>query len=562
MAYDGNDRRKRSNDHQRKEGGSKGYGRKDARPAKKDGDFSKKRDDRRRDSRSKGNGRSRGNGRPHDDKNHSERPREVEQQQEQRKLLLPQDASKLLYRGIDCQVNGNDNLAMIMFLHGSVMMSEGCQNNAVRILREKGKTSFVSIRTDIAPNCSPEALIEFDYLCSTLDGNYDRSYFDRMYSDGNTHAIYRRICLEEVDGTDPVIDEFASRYPEDDKKVIRGLELLIKKKDSETAQKHLDRINDGIQLKHSINVMFTRAMNGDARAVQELKRHAKDVPEAAFYSEYLAAREKGENVEWLRSKYPQYSDLIVSRQGEFKIQDTPFGMFLKAKNLEMKKEEYISVMMNAAKAGSPEAMDELSKKMFRNDVRKCLASIRLKEGDLPGLVAVYDAGLDDQYYLDQYCGDDPKKMIEVGDVLGRNGIGREIDWLKSHYEKGYQFCRDELVSRSKDERYQSKRMVYALHDIGADMDAAKLYFAMEGNPELPSVKWLKKVCSDDEVLDFVREHYEDLDDMRTFEFIFADDGYEKRPKGQGRGKKPGKRRYRTSFFKRTLREYLYRNGCI
>ncbi len=484
-------------------------------------------------------GRSRGSDRPRFNKSENQ-----ERQEEPRKLLLPQDASRLLYRGIDCQVNGNENLAMIMFLHGSVMMSEGCQNNALRILKEKGKANFVQMRTDIAPNCSEEALLEYDYLCITLDGNYDRSFFDRGFESGNTHAIFRKICLEEIEGDDKVIDEFASRYPDEDKKVIKGLELLLKKKDSVAAEKHLERINESIRLKQSIYVMFTRAMNGDARAVQELKHNSKKVPEAAFFSEYLAARSEGNHIEWLRSKYPQYSDLIITRQGEFKIGDTPFGMFLKAKNLEYKKEEFMSVMMNAARAGSPEAMDELSKKMFRNDVRKCMAGIYLKEGDLVNLITVYQAGLDDTYYLDQYCGDDRERIVAVGSELGKQSVGKEIDWLKDHFDKGMEFCKDELISRSKDDFYHNKKMIYALHDIGADREAAELYFSMEGNPEIPSVKWLKKVCSDEDVLDYVREHYEDKGDMATFQSIFEDDGYERRPKKQGFGRKSsGKRRY-------------------
>ena len=485
-------------------------------------------------------------GRPYEriqDRPRVEHPRE----EEPRKMLLPQDASRLLYRGIDCQVNGNNNVAMIMFLHGSVMMSEGCENNARRILRESGKENFRTMRSDIAFNCSTEALIEYDYLCYTLDKGYDRTFFDKIYDEGNTHAIYRRICLEEVEGDDPIIDEFASRYDGDEKKVMKGLDILKRKKDSTIAEKHLTRIEDSIKLKQSINVLFTRAMNGDARAVSELKHHAKTVPEAAFYSEFLAARAEGNEVEWLRSKYPQYSDLIIARQGEFKIQDTPFGMYLKAKNLEMKKEESMSVMMNAAKAGSQEAIEELSKKLFRNDVRKCLASIYLKENDLDKLISVYEAGLDDMYYLDQYCMGDQQRVIEVGRALGKQSISKEIDWLKDHYVKGMEFCKDELIQKASVEEYRGKRLVYALHDIGADMEAAELYFSMEGNPEMPSVKWLKKVCSDEEVKEYVRSHYEAKGDTSTFDSIFADDGYERRPKKNsgfgGRSRGGPKRRY-------------------
>jgi len=471
-----------------------------------------------------------------------------EQEQETRKLVLPQDASKLLYRGIDYLEKGNTNVAMIMFLHGSVMMSEGCENNAERILKGVGKSGYAAMRTEIGPNCSEDALTEFDYLCIKHSKSYDRTFFDNEYAKGNTHAIYRRICLEEVEGDDPVIDRFALRYADEGEKIKKGLELLSRKKDSESASKQLSRIEDADQLRKSIYVLFTRSMNGDASAVRQLKEHSKTVPEAAFFSEYLSARSEGGAEEWLRSKYPQYKDLIISKQGEFKIQDTPFGQYLRAKSLEKKKEEYMSVMLNAARAGSEEAIDELSNKLFRNDVRKCLAGIHLKNNDLPNLVLIYQAGLDDMYYLDQYCGTDEEKIIEAGRELGKQSIGKEIDWLKDHYDKGMDFCRDALIEKSHDEFYQNKKMVYALHDIGSDMEAAKLYFEMEGNPEAPSVKWLKKVCVDDEVKDFVRQHFEEKGDTETFDSIFADDGYERRPKRQASGRKPfgkNKRRFRS-----------------
>jgi len=467
-------------------------------------------------------------------------------QEEPRKIVLSQDPSKLLYRGIDCQINGNNELALIMFLHGSVLMSEGCENNADRILREVGKGAFQETRAGISPNCTADALVEFDYLCVKRDSDYDRSFFDSEYERESTHAIYRRICLEEVEGDDPVIDVFASRYPDDEKKVMRGLDLLRRKKGSESAERHLARIEDSIQRKQSVYTLFTRAMNGDARAVQELKQCSKDVPEAAFFSEYLAARAEGTNVEWLRTKYPQYKDLLIAKQGEFKIQDTPFGMFLKAKSMEAKKEEWISTMMNAARAGSPEAIQELSTKMYRNDVRKCLAGIYLKDGDLTSLIGVYQAGLDDMYYIEQYCGDDKERVLEVGRELGKQSVSKEIDWLKDHYRKGMDFCRDALVEKSRDEAYHCKAMIYALHDVGCDMEAARLYFEMEGSPEIPSVKWLKKVCSDDEVTEYVRQHYEASGDTKTFEFIMAEDDYERRPRKQSpRGPKPrGKPRKR------------------
>ncbi len=470
-----------------------------------------------------------------------------EPHEENRRLTLPKDATRLLNRGIDCLVNGDTNVAMVMFLHGSVMMSEGCRNNAERILREAGNDSFQSIRTAIGPNCSEDALTEFDYLCIERDKGYDRTFFDGEYSKQTTHAIYRKICLEEVEGDDPIIDVFASRYPDDRDKVVKGLDLMRRRKDSASAEAHLKRIEDAVKLKQSVNVMFTRAMNGDARAVRELKENSKSVPEAAFFSEFLVARSEGNAVEWLRQKYPQYKDLIISKQGEFKVQDTPFGTYLKAKSLESKKEEYMSVMMNAARAGCQEAIDELSAKMFRNDVRKCLAGIYLKNNDLANLMVVYQAGLDEMYYLDQYCADSRERILEVGSELGKQSVSKEIDWLKDHYDKGMNFCKEALIEKSKDEFYHTKKMIYALHDVGADMEAAKLYFEMEGDPEVPSVKWLKKVCSDEEVKEFVRKHYEETADLATFESIFEEDGYESRPKRRGGGPRGSGSRPRRRF---------------
>jgi hypothetical protein len=86
-------------------------------------------------------------------------------------------------------------------------------------------------------------------------------------------------------------------------------------------------------------------------------------------------------------------------------------------------------------------------------------------------------------------------------------------------------------------------MIYALHDIGADMEAARLYFEMEDDPEVPSVKWLKKVCETDEVKDYVRRHYEDKGDLATFDLIFEEDGYEHRPKKQFGGRQKGGRSF-------------------
>jgi len=486
-------------------------------------------------------GRDYGDRKPYGDRGESRGyDRNDRNDDEPRKYLLPTDPSRLLSRGIDCQIKGNNNLALIMFLHGSVMMSEGCENNAARILRDIGKDNYADTRSEIASNCSEDALIEFDYLCITSSKDYKRTAFDAAFDDKNIHAIYRKICMEEIEGDDPVIETFASAYQDNSDKVVKGLEILKRKKDSVSAENHLLRIEDNVKLRQSVFTIFNRSMNGDVKAAGELKAIAGKVPEAAFFSEFLDAKASGKEIEWLRSKYENYGDLIIMHQSKFKIENDPFGTFLKAKSLESKKEEWISTMIYAAKAGSPEAIDELTGKMFRNDVRKCLAGIYLADRDLQKLVFVYQSGLEEMYYLDQYCGTDEQAILEVGRELGKQSFGKEIDWLKDHYDKGFMFCKDALVEKASDDLYHGKKLIYALHDVGEDMESAKLYLSMEGDPEIPSVKWLKKVCTSDEVTEFIKAHFEAKDDLATFESIFADDGYEHRPKRSsgGFGKKP------------------------
>ena len=57
------------------------------------------------------------------------------------------------------------------------------------------------------------------------------------------------------------------------------------------------------------------------------------------------------------------------------------------------------------------------------------------------------------------------------------------------------------------------------------LDAAKLYFQMYGDPSLPSVKWLSKVCENESVKEYVRTRFEEMGDLATFDYIFVDDGY-------------------------------------
>jgi len=55
---------------------------------------------------------------------------------------------------------------------------------------------------------------------------------------------------------------------------------------------------------------------------------------------------------------------------------------------------------------------------------------------------------------------------------------------------------------------------------------------MEGHPDLPAVKWLAKVCRNEDAKEYVRSHFEERGESDVFESIFIDDGYKKRGKGR------------------------------
>ena len=465
---------------------------------------------------------------------------------EEKRFKLPSDPQKLLFRGVDCQANGKDDLAMIMYLHGAVLMSKGCENNALSMLRNIGKDGFLEKRSVIEDRCSEDALVEYDYLCYSLDKAYDRSFLDSRYSDGNRHAIYCRVRMEEVDGEDPIIDVFASDCGDDDAKVIDGLKLLKRKKDSLKAADNLQRFEDNKRLRQSVHTSFAHAMKGNQSAVKDLERLSSRFPEAAFFLEYMDNRSKGTEMEWLKEKYPQFKELIISEEYHLNIKDTPFGLFLRAKNLQAKKEDWIPQMVKAAKAGSDEALDELIPLMYRPDIKRSVAEVYLARMDLDGLLSLYFDGFEDTMYLEKFCQSDRSLILKVGSRLGEKDVEKEMDWYRVNARNGYTECRNELINRMHDRRYRSKAMIYALHDSGADMEAARLYFEleMEGNDSLPSVKWLRKVCDTDAVKDFVHDHYEEKDDLATFESIFTDDGYRKKSFGRRPFKKKGDKRRR------------------
>lgn len=445
---------------------------------------------------------------------------------ERPKMYIPEDPQKLLFKGADLQAKGNDDKAMIMFLHGSVLMSKGCENSAVKILESVGKEGFTELRDRISEFCSDDALIEYDYLCQKAYSDYSCEYLEKAFSEKKQQAIYRMICMEKVEGEDEIIDVFASGT--DFQKIADGLKLLSKKKDSAKAESYLKALDEKKERKQYVHTAFNRAMKGDAKSKRDLEKMSKEFPEAAFFLGYVKAREEGNGIPWLKEKYPQFSDLIISEEYNLRIGDTDYGLYLRAMKLKSKKEDWIPSMIKAAKNGSQEAMDELQPLMYKTEIKKAVANIHLMNSDLQGLVADYVGGLDETYYLDKYCENVPEKIVEAGKRIGDLDPMREIDWLRAHAFMVE--CRDALVTKMDDEKYHSRKLLYALHDVGRNMEAADLYFTMEGHPDLPAVKWLAKVCRDEDAKEYIRSHFESKGDLETFEYIFVDDGYKKKPK--------------------------------
>ena len=500
-------------------------------------DFRPRNGDRPRNDRRGGPGRNGGKRdfKPRDGDRREFRPRE-ERSEEQRpmqeqKLTIPSTPQRILFKGVDCEVNGRADLAMVLYLHGAVMMSKGCENNALKMLREMGPGEFKTVRGRISKMCSDDAMIEYDYLCWTIDNSYNRLLVDSAAADGNPLAIYCRIRQEEIEGDDECIDVFASAIDSHPEMVEDGLKLLKRKKDSVKAEEHLLKNEEKKKLRQSIRSIFVKARKGDRGSAHKLEELSETFPEAGFLRGYLDAGDDAE--EYLRRGYKSdLRDIIVNMESEFGIQDTPFGMFLKAKKLQRNEEEWIPLMIEAAKAGSDEAMEELKPVQNRKDVRKSFSSIYLANGDVAKLVESYDGA--DTYWLDKYCEGDIDRIAEVGRTMGG---AREIDWLKKNFRDGIEGCRNILIDMASIEDRQCKQLVYALHDVGADVSAAKLYFEMFGDPTLPAVKWLAKVCQDEAAKEYVRSQFEAMGDLATFDSIFVDDGYF--DKGQRRG--PGGR---------------------
>ncbi len=450
--------------------------------------------------------------------------------EEPRQMRIPSDPQKILFRGIDLEVKGKKDQAMTMFLHGAVKLSKGCENNILRMLRDAGYGEFAEIRKRMSETCPEDALIIYDYLCITLVGSYDRTVIEEACKAGNPIAIYCKIRLNELDGEDPLVDTFYSAVNLNEAMIEDGLKLLIRKKSSAKATAHLQQLNDRKRLRETVNPTFVKAMKGDDRAISKLVTLADTFPEAEFLSGYVEADREGYQEQYLRENMPVFEDTILSMVSELGITETAYGKFLKAKKMQRNDEDWVQSMIGAVKAGSEDAMEELRPIQDRKDVKKSLSTIYLDAGDAAGLVRCFDG--EDTYFLNQYCSGKTERYIEVARLLGGT---REIEWLKRGFRDGHEGCRDAVLEIALDESRRCKQLVYVLHDVGADMEAAKMYFAMGDDPSLPAVKWLGKVCSDDEVKEYVRGVFEAKGDMETFESLFVDDGYQKKHTGGGRG---------------------------
>ena len=460
-----------------------------------------------------------------------QRPRE----QAEVRLTIPSTPEKILFKGIDCEVNGRKDLALRLYLHGAAKLSGGCESNAARMLREMGREEFATARGRAAKDSPEEVLVAFDYICSTIDPDYDVTFLESRSSEGDPLAVYSLIRLGRIGGDDPRIDALASHADEDEAMVRDGLKLLVRKKDSKKAEDHLKAMDRRAKERQSIGPAFIKAMRGDASARRRLADLSSTFPDAGFLLGYLDSTDREA---YLREGMQDHSRIIVSMSAELGISDTPFGRFLSAKKVQSQGGDWIQPMINAVVAGSDDAVAELMPVKNRKDVRKGLASMYLARGDAAGLVGCYDG--EDADHLDRYCGLDGDRTVEVARLMGGS---RGLDWLKRGCLKGMDECRRELVSMARSGEHNSKQLVYILHDIGEELESAKLYMAMYGDRSLPSVKWLSKVCEDAAAKEFLRSRFEQLGETAVFESIFVDDGYEKRskPKGNGRGGK-GRRR--------------------
>lgn len=492
------------------------------------GGFAKRRDVGKGDYRNKdGRGRRRFDKPPSDrldSKNRQEDPKPA-----QKDLTIPSDPEKILFKGIDLEENGRADLALIMYIHGASKLSKGCESNVLRILRGMSESDISSARGRVGKSCPEDGLVSFDYLCRCVDETYDVSFIQEASKRGCKLAIYDLIRLDLVDPEDPLIDSLVDGADEGDAMVLDGLRVLSKRKDSAKSTRLIEELDELGKRRRSIRVCFLRALKGDMRSFTELKKLSSEFPEAGFLQGYIKT---GDKEGYLREGMATYGDLIVSLSSELDMMDTAFGKYLNAKRVQAKGGDWIQQMINAFMAGSDDALTELIPIQGRKDVKRAMISTYIERGDAAGVVRCFDG--EDWSPLERFCDGDKERAIALGELM--NGA-TEIEWLKRCCRNDVD-CADVLVSMAASKERRGKLLIYALHDIGEDMEAARLYMDMYGDPTLPSVKWLSKVCSDDAVKDYLRSRFDEIGEQGTFESIFVEDGYERRgPKPRGGFKK-------------------------
>ena len=73
-----------------------------------------------------------------------------------------------------------------------------------------GRDEFATARGRATKDSPEEVLVAFDYICSTIDPDYDGSFLESRSSEGDPLAVYSLIRLGRIAGDDPRIDVLAS----------------------------------------------------------------------------------------------------------------------------------------------------------------------------------------------------------------------------------------------------------------------------------------------------------------------------------------------------------------
>ncbi|MCQ2069704.1 MAG: hypothetical protein MJZ68_01050 [archaeon] len=454
------------------------------------------------------------------------------------RIAIPADVTAILHKGVDCEIKKMNDEAMVLYLNGASKMNGGCEKNLIRMLKDAGTEQFPAIRERLGKECPKYMMAMFDYLCSTIDPGYDTSFIKESAGIGNIVAISCLIRMSAVDKDSELIDVFAKEIGTKTDIVTAGLKDLVRKTKSTKAEKYLTDYQDQLKQKNSIPQVFTKAMNGYGSAKSELSKLANRYPEAKFFSGYVQAFQKEEAEVYVRKQMKEYEPLILSSFNELRLPRTPYSTFLKAKKIKSENGPWVSLMVESMRQGCDEALDELDQMQCTREVRRSLEAYYLSKGDIDRLLDCYDGK--NSEYLDKYCNNDVGKILEIGKRLGGPD---ELNWLRNHCLDGIPECKDALIEIAKDKRRHNKALLYALHDSGADIEAADVYFGMAGSPDAPSVKWLQKVCRNEEAKEYVRSKFEEMGDLATFDYIFEDDGYIPGNQYKKEKKRSEKRRY-------------------